>query len=150
MKRRQMCGFTLLEVLLVLAVLGTVISMARLVPLGSPHRLAQQDAQMFLQLFEQSRDRALLEGQLLGMHIDAGGFQVMRYTERGWYLTGRRVASDLELQLELDSVSELPGNAPQLQLSGDQEHAPFVLAFGRAGETLACVVSDGLDARIGC
>lgn len=149
MRARQSCGFTLLELLLVLAVLGVVIGIAGLAPGRSPQRLAVQEAQLFLQFFEHVREQAVLQGQTLGIQVDEHAYRLSRLTEQGWQAGDNPQSSELQLRLRLDDA---PASASlvQLVLAGDEEHAPFTLYFSQADKPLACVVSDGLNAQLGC
>ncbi|MGE7990369.1 prepilin-type N-terminal cleavage/methylation domain-containing protein [Pseudomonas sp. NPDC089554] len=149
MTLRRSRGFTLLELLLVLAVLGVVIGMAGLAPTRSPQRLAAQEAQLFLQFFEHVREQATLQGQTLGIQVDEHGYRLARLTEQGWRGGGKPQSSELALHLRLDDTRALDGPA-QLVLAGDEEHVPFTLYFSQGDEALACVVSDGLNAQLGC
>lgn len=149
MKLRCNRGFTLLELLLVLAVLGVVIGMVGLAPTRNPQRLAAQEAQLFLQFFEHAREQAVLQGQTFGIAFDEHGYRLSRFGEQGWREAGSRYSSELELRLRLDDAPGSTSLVP-LVLAGDEEHAPFALYFSQGDEPLACVVSDGVNAQLGC
>lgn len=149
MKARDVRGFTLLELLLVLAVLGVLIGMAGLAPARNPQRLALQEAQLFLQFFEHVHEQAVLQGQTLGVHVDQHGYRLLRLTDQGWHASGNLQSSELLLRLQMEDAQALNDPA-QLVLAGDDEHAPFTLYFSQADAPLACVVSDGLNVQIGC
>ncbi|MFJ4351562.1 prepilin-type N-terminal cleavage/methylation domain-containing protein [Pseudomonas sp. NPDC089428] len=149
MKARLSRGFTLLELLLVLAVLGVVLGMAGLAPTGNPQRKAVEEAKLFLQFFEHVREQAVLQGQTLGIWVNEHDYQLSRLTKQGWQAGGNLQSSELQLRLHVDDAQALGGPA-QLVLAGDEEHAPFTLFFSQASQPLACVVSDGLNAQLGC
>lgn len=149
MRARHVRGFTLLELLLVLAVLGVVIGMAGLAPARNPQRLAVQEAQLFLQFFEHVREQAVLQGQTLAIQLDEHGYRLSRLTQQGWHASGKVQSSELLLRLKLDDA-QASDDLARLVLAGDEEHAPFTLYFSQAGEPLVCVFSDGLNAQLGC
>lgn len=149
MKLRGNRGFTLLELLLVLAVLGVVIGMAGLAPTRNAQRMAAQEAQLFLQFFEHVREQAMLQGQTLGIQVDEHGYRLSRLTEQGWHAHGKTQSSELVLRLRLDDA-QASHEPARLVLAGDEEHVPFTLSFIQADEALACVLSDGLNAQLGC
>ena len=77
-------GFTLLEIMLViflisLASAGVVQTFA--IDSVSPAKKAAQD---FLTRFAQFKDRAVIEGQTIGVLIDTPGYQWMRYYQGKW------------------------------------------------------------------
>lgn len=149
MKPRGNRGFTLLELLLVLAVLGVLLGMAGIAPTRNPQRSAIQEAQLFLQFFEHVREQSVLQGQSLGIQVEEHAYRLSRLTAQGWRADGKAQSSELTLRLRQDDTQH-SGGLTQLVLAGDQEHVPFTLFFSQADEPLACVVSDGINAQLGC
>lgn len=148
---RRSRGFTLLELLLVMAVLGVVMGMAGFVSMHNPQRLAVQEAQLFLRFFEHARAHALISGQTLGIQVNQDGYRMMRLTHLGWRAGGDLQPSELDLRLKhTDWSPVVPDGLVQLVLVDDEEHTPFILYFRRAGELLACVTSDGINLHVGC
>ncbi|MGM3215399.1 prepilin-type N-terminal cleavage/methylation domain-containing protein [Pseudomonas sp. PhalM4] len=58
MRQNRSRGFTLLEIMLVLLLVGVVLAMAGLQVGQGPHRLARQEAALFLQLVQYARQQA--------------------------------------------------------------------------------------------
>ncbi|MNN27508.1 putative type II secretion system protein H precursor [compost metagenome] len=148
MKQRRSQGFTLLELLLVMLLLGIVMSMAGVVFGRDPQRMANQEASLFFQLVQHARHQAVLEGLALGIRIDARGYQLLRATGHRWEIAGKHRDIDLDLHVEIDGVPVppgVPGMAPQLVMYGNDEHTPFALHFGVNDVRLVSVSSDGIN-----
>ena len=148
MKQRRSRGFTLLELLLVMLLLGIVMGMAGFTFARDPQRVASQEASLFLQLVQFARQQAVLEGLTQGIRIDAQGYQLLKASEDGWEAAGRHRDIDLDLRLEIDGLPvphALAGGAPQLLMYGNDEHTPFTLHFEVDNVRLVSVSSDGLN-----
>ncbi|MQG92422.1 GspH/FimT family protein [Pseudomonas sp. MN1F] len=149
MTLRRSKGFTLLEMLLVLLLAGVVMGMAGLQLGRDPQRLASQEAGLLLQLVEHARQQAVLEGQEMGVQIDARGYQLMRAFGNKWAAAGPRRDTGLDLRLSIDGFPVMlagPGDAAQLVFARNDEYTPFSLSFDEAGVGLAQLSSDGLNA----
>ncbi|MFK3817537.1 type II secretion system minor pseudopilin GspH [Pseudomonas sp. NPDC089407] len=150
MKQRRSRGFTLLELLMVMLLLGIVMGMAGFTFARDPQRMASQEANLFLQLVQYARQQAVLERQALGIRIDGQGYQLLRAFEDDWVAAGKRrdIGLGLRLRLEIDGLPvphALAGAAPQLLMYGSDEHTPFSLHFEADNVRLVSVSSDGLN-----
>ncbi|MFJ4065514.1 type II secretion system minor pseudopilin GspH [Pseudomonas sp. NPDC089996] len=148
MKPGRSRGFTLLELLLVMLVLGMAMGMAGLMFGRDPLRMASQEANLFLQLVQHARQQAVLDGATLGIRIDVQGYQLVKANGDRWEAAGKRRATDLDLRLEIDGLAIPPpatGRAPQLVMYGNDEHTPFFLHFEAERVRLVSVSSDGLN-----
>lgn len=149
MKTRHCRGFTLLELLLVMVLLGIVMGMAGFMFGRDPQRVANQEASLFFQLVQHAREQAVLEGEVLGIRIDHRGYQLLKATGHGWEIAGKQRDIDLDLRVEIDGLPVppgVPGRAPQLMMYGNDEHTPFVLHFEAHGTRLVSLSSDGINA----
>ena len=148
MNLRRSQGFTLLELLLVMLLLGIVMGMAGFIFGRDPQRMANQEANLFYQLVQHARQQAVLEGLALGIRIDAQGYQLLQAADDGWAAVGKHRDVELDLRVEVDGVAvphALPGSAPQLVMYANDEHTPFSLHFEAGNVRLVSVSSDGMN-----
>src|SRR5678816_4654175 len=104
-------GFTLLEVLVVVVIIGIITTMAMISinVLGRDRQLDEEAARLQAVLL-QVRDEAMLEGRDVGLRLDAHGYDFLRYDTR--YQRWQPVIGDVLLK-----ERELPdGGEAQLTL----------------------------------
>lgn len=77
-------GFTLLEIMLVIFLIGLASSGVVQTFATDSEPPAKKAAQDFLTRFAQFKDRAVIEGQTLGVLIDAPGYQFMQRRQGQW------------------------------------------------------------------
>ena len=81
----QQAGFTLLEIMLVILLLGLATSVAvpTLMPKDGSAEL-QRTAERFAALVETAHEEAMLMGQDLGIVINDNDYQFVQFTAEGW------------------------------------------------------------------
>lgn len=144
---RRSRGFTLLELMVVIALIGIVLGTVGLVAGNTPARQARQEAGLVLQLIQQLREQAVIEGREYGVRIRQDEYQVFRLEPQGWQPAGavHRVAQDVQLHLEQEGLRvRLDRLAPQLLALSSDEVSAFALSFTFGEQVLARMVSDGI------
>ncbi|WP_417695695.1 type II secretion system minor pseudopilin GspH [Pseudomonas sp.] len=147
--QRRCRGFTMLELMIVIVLIGVLAGMVRFAMGPSPAREARQQARDFVALVQQLRERAVLDGQEYGVRVQPGGYQAVRLQAQGWTVVSalHRLREGLTLGLELDGhvlrLDDTQG-PPQLLMLSSDEISPFRLLINVAGQTIARISSDGL------
>lgn len=143
---RHSRGFTLLELMVVIALVGIVLGVVSLSTGSSPGRVARQEAGQLLQLVQQLREQAVIEGREYGVRIQREEYRVLRLEHEGWQPTGtvHRLPQDLHFHLEQEGQRlNLDGTVPQLMMLSNDEISAFALYFMSAERAWLSLVSDG-------
>ncbi|MNF31609.1 Type II transport protein GspH [compost metagenome] len=135
-------GFSLIELLLVMVILGSLIGLAVLSSgIAGPARELRNEAERLAGLIGVLADEALLDNREYGLRLSAEGYQVLQYqpgTARWQALDDQpyRLPAWAELSLELEGEAlQLPQPAaerrraapPQLLILSSGELSPFRL-----------------------
>jgi general secretion pathway protein H len=85
MTRRPQAGLTLLEVLVVVALMAVIVGFAVLsVDLAGPERKAEQEAQRFVALLRQQCQDAVLDAQEYGVRFEPASYRFARWEQESW------------------------------------------------------------------
>lgn len=135
-------GFTLLELLVVLVLLGIILSFAMLsVGDGGRQDQLQREAQRLQALFHLAGEEAVLQSAELGVALRPNAYRFVRYGSEGWQGLGDAMFRDyvlpdgMELALYLEDmpVSLIATNdaaiEPQLLFLSSGERQPFELVI---------------------
>ena len=144
---RRSRGFTLLELMVVIALVGIVLGVAGLAAGNTPARQARQEAGQVLQLIQQLREQAVIEGRDYGVRVRRTEYQVWRLEPPGGQPAGavHRLGQGVQMHLEQEGQRlSLDSLAPQLLMLSSDEISAFVLSFVAEEQVLAHIVSDGI------
>jgi general secretion pathway protein H len=140
-------GFTLLEVLVVVMIIGIVISFAVLSLKGSNPDL-EDEAQRLQALVTLSSQEAVLQGRELAVEFTAGGYDFLAYDGKRWQpladdetLRPRALPKDLVLEYQAEGEKMAIGikdgevTPPRIYFLSSGEVSPFQLTLRRRDES---------------
>lgn len=151
-------GFTLIEILVVVLLIGLMLSVTMLAPRSSgPAQALQNEAQRLQLLMEQARDRALLEGREYGLSMETGSYYWWRWSreKEAWsqfddtYYRSYQLPDRLVLNVIEPSVSSQNGSdkKPLIVMFSDGQISPFELTLSMTTDRRQVMVltSDGFS-----
>jgi general secretion pathway protein H len=146
---RRCQGFTLLEMMIVIVVIGVLVGMVSLAAGVNPAQQARQEAGALAGFIRQLREQAVLEGREYGVRLSVEGYRAMRLDGRGWEPLPAfyRWPDGLRLSLEQEGYSMSLGadaGQPQIQLYSSDETSTFSLTFAGKDRVWASLSSDGI------
>jgi general secretion pathway protein H len=146
---RRCRGFTLLELMIVIVLIGVLVGMVSFATGVHPARQARQEADALAGVIRQLRERAVLESQEHGVRLSVGGYRAMRLGIRGWEPVTAlyRWPDNLRLRLKQDGYSVSLGadeGPPQLLMLSSDETSPFTLTFETRDRSWLSLSSDGI------
>lgn len=138
-------GFTLIEILVVVVIIGIVMSIAILsITLAGGDSQLQEEAQRMVSLVDVAQDESLLQGREFGLEfmVDAYRFVEFDPLTRQWSeiigddtLRLRELPEELELELYIEDRRVILKNDPARMSSDDRDrpgierYAPHVLIY---------------------
>ncbi|QKT03021.1 type II secretion system minor pseudopilin GspH [Ectothiorhodospiraceae bacterium 2226] len=149
-------GFTLLELLVVLVVIGVLVSMAALSVRGvGAERHLAEEGRRFEALLGLAAQEAVLNTLELGIAVEAAGYRFMVLEEGDWRevndppLARRALPDGMEAELRLDGQPARPvEDAPQVVLYSSGEATPFELHLWVPGAGQRYVLRTGVTGRV--
>ncbi len=132
-------GFTLIEILIVLVILGVVIGLATLGLSGGVNRTLQKEAQRLHAVLSYTHNEALIQGSELGLILGDDHYQVLAYNyeANSWEVPNETYYERHHLPNNLHLIAEIEGqqvgSSATRQLSFSETDRPSVL-FLSSGE----------------
>jgi len=110
-------GFTLVEILIVMIIVGVMASMAVLAIGGDPHQQLKQEAQRIRLVLQLAADEALLQGQEYGLKLTREGYQVLQFDEEKEEWTAAELEAFAAYQLPNDITLSLQSEGSTVDLT---------------------------------
>jgi general secretion pathway protein H len=142
-------GFTLLELLVVLVIVGIMLGVATLNALPSERQVLQEEARRIALLMQLARDEALVRSRPMALELDDNGYRFLIKDEGQW----RGFGSDAQLRersfqqapvrIALDPSDQASG--PMRVVFGREAiDKPFVLTLRVGEKTSVAIRADGI------
>jgi general secretion pathway protein H len=154
-------GFTLLELMVVIVIIGVILTFAGLSTGGdSRAEQMQREATRLMALIDMASEQAILRSEQLAIRFGDEDYEFMLLQEGKWAalqddgpLRARELPKGIELRLELEE-NPPPGlkaedaEAPQVFLLSSGEMTPFTLTFSAPESEQRYVVKASLLGRL--
>ena len=136
---RRQNGFTLLEILVVMILLGIILSVAVLSTGGSKERELEEEVQRMVRLMQLAKEEAVLNRLELAIKFSPNAYEFLRQQQDDWLpytderlFKPRTLGEEYELRLLQDgiSVSLQEKDAGRIMLLSSGEMTPFELYIG--------------------
>ncbi|WP_081498051.1 type II secretion system minor pseudopilin GspH [Pseudomonas sp. GM74] len=142
-------GFTLLELMIVIVMVGFLLGMVSFAGGGNPARQIRQEAEAMVQVIHQLRERAVFEGQDYGLRLSTYGHRAMRKGIHGWEPVVELTDWPLSVRVRFrhDGYAVDLGadeGPPQLLIFSNDETSVFTLIFESGNRTWLSLSGDGL------
>ena len=134
--RARQAGFTLLEILVVLIIVGLMASLAVFTMGGSSQQreLTNEVRELYL-LMQTASEQAVVNNRELGLQLEPDGYQFVAYDDESgdWKASGERLFRSRSLPEWMVVTEFIESDAPRLA-SAEDEMRPDVVFFS-SGET---------------
>jgi len=110
-------GFTLVEILVVMVIVGLMAGMAVLAIGGDPHQQLKQEAQRIRSVLQLAADEALIQGQEYGLKLASEGYQMVQFNEELAQWTEATQEAFAAYQLPNDITLSLQSEGSKIDLT---------------------------------
>jgi general secretion pathway protein H len=148
--QRKVSGFTLVELLVVMVIIGITLGLAALNAIPSPRQDLQKEAQRIALLLQLARDEAIVRNRLVSFEADSDRYHFLVRGDQGWApvvnddLLRERSFKNPPVTLILDPPPG-SGSGSTLRITFGREPVdkPFILTLA-SGDNRVAIHADGV------
>lgn len=147
--QRKVSGFTLVELLVVLVIIGLTLGLATLNAVPSPRQDLQKEAQRLALLLQLARDEAIVRNRLVTFEANQERYRFLVRNENRWAPVGNddllreRSFKNAPLTLLLEPPGTGSGIPLRITFGREPVDKPFVLTLA-AGDNRVAIRADGI------
>jgi general secretion pathway protein H len=142
-------GFTLVEIMVVLVIIGVTLGLASLNAIPSPHQDLQKEAQRIALLLQLARDEAIVRNRPVAFEATSERYHFLVRTETRWApianddLLRERDFKNAPLTLLLDPTTAGTLNPLRITFGNEPVDKPFILTLASGNDRVA-IRADGV------
>lgn len=137
--KRKNSGFTLIEILVVMTIIGITLGFTMLVfgDFGAKRRI-ETEAEQLQHIFKLAQQQAILESATLGLRINNKSWQFQRFVPPSTWtiISTRNIYREhflpKNMQIVLKTTFKPKGNQPNIVIDASGSITPFVMEIGNA------------------
>ena len=148
--RRTAAGFTLVEILVVMVIIGITLGMASLNAIPSPRQDLENEAKRLTLLLQLARDEAIVRNKQVAFEATPERYHFLVRNETGWIpmngddLLRERPFRNAPVRLLLDPpAAGIPGETMRVTFGREPVDKPFVLTLA-SGNYSVGIRADGV------
>ena len=142
-------GFTLVEIMVVLVIIGITLGMVSLNAMPSPRQNLQAEASRIALLLQLARDEAIVRNRLVACEADSEHYRFLVRNEGGWEpvtqddLLRERPFKGGPVDLSIEPPGAGTGTPMRITFGREPVDKPFVLSLG-IGSDKVSIRADGI------
>lgn len=148
-------GFTLLEILVVIVIIGMTLGFALLAfgDFGEKRRVMVA-ADHFANYIKLVQQQAVLEANTFGIRIEPQSYQALRFSpQKGWHVVSNNALFQPQhlakgILIESSSAPKNKKATPQILIHASEDMTPFTLYFGSNTNTKIAIVQGLPDGSV--